>query len=74
MTRLYDEHQHRIAARIEDAHPGWLVMWGTQTRMYWAYPRFHAPPGTVIAEPGTRQLTTRMHHTELAASTQRRQP
>lgn len=30
-------------------------------------PRFYAPPGTVIAAPGTAELITRMQHAELAA-------
>jgi hypothetical protein len=74
MTGPYDQHHHRIAAQIQGTHPGWLVMWGTHTRLYWAYPRFGAPPGTVFAEPGTPELITRMHHAELAARAQPPRP
>jgi hypothetical protein len=67
MTPLYDEQQRRAAAQAERAHPGWAVLWGTHTRMYWGFPRFQAPPGTMIAAPDTAGLITRMQHTELAA-------
>ena len=66
MTPLYDEQQRRAAAQAERAHPGWAVLWGTHTRMYWGFPRFQAPPGTMIAAPDTAGLITRMQHTELA--------
>src|ERR1035438_1018972 len=56
MTPPYDEQQLRAAAQTERAHPGWAVIWGTHTRMYWAFPTFHAPPGTMIAAPDTAGL------------------
>jgi hypothetical protein len=49
MTGSFDEQEQRAAARIEHDHPQWLILWGAHTRLYCAYPRFHAPPGTVIA-------------------------
>jgi hypothetical protein len=67
MTPPYDEQQHRTAAQAERQFPGWVVLWGTHTRMYWGFPRFHAPPGTMITAPDTAGLITRMQHTELAA-------
>jgi hypothetical protein len=67
MTPPFDEQEHRAAAQAEHNHPGWAVLWGTHTRMYWGFPRFQAPPGTVIAAPDTAGLITRMQHTELAA-------
>jgi hypothetical protein len=66
MTSPFDEPERRAAARLENGHPGWLIIWGYYSRLYWAFPRFHAPPGTIIAAPGTAELTTRMQHTELA--------
>ena len=64
---LSDPDQRRAAAQIAQHSPQWVVIWGTHTRLYWAFPRFHAPPGTIITAPGTAELTTRMQHTELAA-------
>ncbi len=65
MTPPFDEHEQRAAARIERDHPQLLILWGTHTRLFWAFPRFHAPAGTVIAAPDTAGLTSRMQHTEL---------
>jgi hypothetical protein len=67
MTGSFDQKEHRTAAGIEHDHPRWLILWGTHTRLYWAYPRFHAPPGTMIAAPDTAGLITRMQHAKLAA-------
>ena len=64
---LFDPDQRRAAARIAQHSPQWVVIWGTHTRLYWAFPRFHATPGTIITAPGTAELTTRMQQTELAA-------
>jgi hypothetical protein len=64
---FFDPDQRRAAAQIAQHSPQWVVLWGTHTRLYWAFPRFHAPPGTIITAPGTAELTTRMQHTELTA-------
>src|ERR1035438_32058 len=42
MTPPYDQQQHRAAAQTERHHPGWVVLWGTHTRLYWGFPRFQA--------------------------------
>jgi hypothetical protein len=67
MTGSFDEQEQRAAAWIERDHPQWLILWGVHTRLYWGFPRFQAPPGTMIAAPDTAGLITRMQHTELAA-------
>jgi hypothetical protein len=67
VTGPLDEQEQRTAARLEKDHPGWLIMWGYHTRLYWAFPRFNAQPGTVIAARGTGELLTLMHQAELAA-------
>ena len=63
----YDEHERRTAAQIGRDHPHWLILWGTHSRLWWAYPRFRARPGTIISATTTRELLTSMRHTELAA-------
>jgi hypothetical protein len=65
---LFDPDQQRAAARIERDHPQWLIVWGAHTRLFWAYPRFQAPTGTMVAAPDTAELTARMQQIELASS------
>jgi hypothetical protein len=74
MTARYDEHHHQAAAQIQATYPCWLIIWGSYSRRYWAYPRFSAAPGTLIAEPGTRELRTHMDHAERAARLPRPPP
>jgi hypothetical protein len=42
-------------------------MWGCHSRLYWAFPRFNAPQGTVIAAPDPAGLTEHMRQAERAA-------
>ena len=67
MAPRFDDQEHRAAARMERDYPGWAVLWGAHTRLYWGFPRFQAPAGTVIAAPDTAGLITRMQHAELTA-------
>lgn len=56
---------HRAAAReIEQQQPGWLVIYGTYTREYVAFPLFTAPPGTILAAAYPPALVARMQQTE----------
>ena len=64
----YDQHEQHTAARIGRDHPHWLILWGTHSRLWWAYPRFRAAPGTIISAPTPGDLLTRMRHTELATT------
>ena len=67
MTPRFDDQEHRAAARMERDYPGWAVLWGAHTRLYWGFPRFQAPAGTIVAAPDTAGLITRMQHAEFAA-------
>jgi len=60
MSRPLDDHQWQIAAQAERAHPRWAVLWGYHSRLYWAFPRFDTPPGTIITAPDQAALTERM--------------
>ncbi len=71
---LCDPQEHTTAARIESGHPRWLVIWGTHSRRYFAFPRFAAEPGTIVTGPGTAELLDGMRHAELAASSAQRRP
>jgi hypothetical protein len=68
MTPPFDELERRAATQTERDHPQWLIIWGYYSRLYWAYPRFHTAPGTIITAPDTAELTTRIQYAELAAS------
>jgi hypothetical protein len=76
MTGQLDEQERRTAARIGAAHPRWLIIWGTHTRLYWAFSRFTAPAGTgiMLSAAGPRKLLIRMHDAELAARIQPPRP
>jgi len=70
---LCDPQEHTTAARIERGNPRWLVIWGTHSRRYFAFPRFNAQPGTIITGPGTAELLDGMRHTELTAASSAQQ-
>jgi anti-sigma regulatory factor (Ser/Thr protein kinase) len=69
-----DGDPRRTAARIAWHSPQWVVLWGTHTRLYWGFPRFQAPPGTMIAAPDTAALIIRMRHTRHQRRRRRRDP
>jgi hypothetical protein len=68
MTEFYDDQEHQTATRIERENPRWLVMWGVYSRLFWAFPRFNAPPGMIIAAPDPGELLSRMHRIEVAVN------
>jgi hypothetical protein len=72
MTPPYDPAQRRAAARLTHRHPGWLILWGTWSREFWAFPTFDVPPGTLIHAPTTTALQALMNHTELVTRPPRR--
>ena len=65
MTGRYDPAARHAAARLQAASPGWMVLYGPWSRLYYAFPRFAAPPGTILAAPATRELAAWMRTTEL---------
>jgi hypothetical protein len=44
---LFDPAERRAAARIAQHSPQWVVIWGTATREYRAFPVFQVPAGTI---------------------------
>jgi hypothetical protein len=62
----FDPGQRLTAARIQHASPCWLVMWGTHSRRFFAFPLFGAPPGTIVTASGPDRLLTRMRQAETA--------
>jgi hypothetical protein len=64
----YDLSDRRTAARIQQASPHWLVMWGPHSRRFFAFPLFRAPPGTIVTASGPDRLLARMRQAEAAAT------
>lgn len=65
------DHRER-AVRLGEVFPHWLIIWGTWSRRYWAYPRFRASRGTILnaADPG--DLATQMRQVQAAVTSQGR--
>jgi len=61
----YDDACREMARRIEKANPHWLVMWGTFSREFWAYPLLPVPSGTIMHAPYVEMLVTGMRKVEL---------
>jgi hypothetical protein len=68
VTGQLDDQQRRFAAQVQQDHPDWVVMWGYHSRLYWAFPRFNAPRGTLAAAPEPAELTESMRRAEIAAA------
>ncbi|HLI36722.1 MAG TPA: hypothetical protein VKV80_05185 [Streptosporangiaceae bacterium] len=71
MTATDDGRFRETARRIEEEQPRWMVVFGVYTRQYVAFPLFHAPPGTILADTDPETLTRRMRAAE---RTSRRPP
>lgn len=63
----YDAAQRRIATHLTRAHPNWHVLWGVHSRLFWAFPLFNAPSGTVISAATPDDLTAQMRQAEIIA-------
>ncbi len=63
----YDPSQRLTAARIQQANPGWLLIWGTHSRRYFAFPLFGAARGTILTASDPDRLLTGMRRAEAAA-------
>jgi hypothetical protein len=58
-TRLDDE-QRAVAQELQNAAPGWLVMWSYGKRAFTAYPCWSAPTGLVLTEDDPQRLLRAM--------------
>jgi hypothetical protein len=61
---MTDDHEWHTASEIEESHPHWLVMWGSHSRLFWAFPRFGAPRGTVVSARDRERLLADMRDVE----------
>jgi hypothetical protein len=72
---LFDPAERRTAARIAQHSPQWVVIWGTATRQYWAFPMFQVPAGTIAHHGDPAMLTRQMLQIQTAVDYQgHRQP
>lgn len=52
------------AREIQQQQPGWLVLFGTYTKEYVAFPLFHAGSGTIVTATYPPALVNRMRQAE----------
>ena len=64
---MTDDQERQVAAEIERSHPNWMVLWGCYSRLFWAYPRFLVPRGTIVSAPNGDMLLADMHSVEVEA-------
>jgi len=64
---MIDGQERRSAAEIEQSHPGWVVIWGCYSRLFWAFPRFQVPEGTIVSAPRSSHVLADMHRVEVEA-------
>jgi hypothetical protein len=69
-----DDEQRQIASEIEQNRPSWLVMWGCYSRLFWAFPRFSVPRGTIVGASSRDQLLVDMDSVEAEQSAAPRKP
>jgi len=58
-----EDHQEQ-AARLDRENPQWLVVWGTFSLEFVAFPLFCVPDGIVLCSRSAPELLRRMRQTE----------
>jgi hypothetical protein len=61
---LSPENHAEQAAKLDRENPRWIVVWGTFSHQYVAFPLFLVPPGTVLCFRSEPELLRRMRQTE----------
>lgn len=67
MRPLDDDECRTVAEDIERQRPGWLVLWGTYSKRFVAFPLFRVPRRTILVASYPDALLARMEETERAA-------
>jgi len=65
---VIDDAERQVADEIEQSNPQWLVLWGYHSRLFWAFPYFRAPQGTIVSARERDKLLADMNTIELWAS------
>jgi hypothetical protein len=71
---MTDDQERQVAAEVEQSHPHWVVLWGCYSRLFWAFPQFQAPKGTIVSAPSHKRLLADMHSVEVEVSANPREP
>lgn len=50
-----------VATWLMKVFPAWLVLWGSYSREFWAFPCFDVPPGTLLHAGNANDLAGMMH-------------
>jgi hypothetical protein len=60
-----NEEDHREQAeRLDRDNPRWMVVWGTFSHEFVAFPLFHVPPGTVLCCQSGPEMERRIRQAE----------
>jgi hypothetical protein len=59
-----DEDHQEEAARLDRDNPWWLIVWGTFSRQFVAFPLFHVPQGTILCCRSSLDLIRRMRQVD----------
>jgi len=65
---LFDPDQRCTAAQIAQDSPQWVVIWGTATREFWAFPVFQVPAGTIAHHGDPTVVTRQMRQIQTAVA------
>jgi hypothetical protein len=52
--------QRQIIGRLRQRHPDWMIMYGTYSQMFWAYPLFTTLSGNYVGAADPSELDRRM--------------
>lgn len=64
MVSADDDEFRKIARKIDEKFPEWLVLWGVYTRQFVAFPLWREPRGVVLAALYPDALVDRMRDAE----------
>jgi len=59
-----DNACREIAEQIDHARPQWLVLWGSYSRHFWAFPLFEMRPRLLVYASYPNALLARMDEAE----------
>jgi hypothetical protein len=71
---MTDDQERQVASEIEQSRPSWLVMWGCYSRLFWGFPRFSVPRGTIVSASKPDRLLADMDSVEAEQTAAPREP
>jgi hypothetical protein len=61
---MYDVGRAVEARHVQATNPGWVVMWGTGSRRFWAFACWHRAESLVLHAPDVVELLAQMWQAE----------